>query len=225
MNVKKGKVCVITIALSHNDELKAFLSRMKKQTYKNVEIVYELGGTIVDAYRRALIKAKQTDAEYFLFTETDIVPQDTWVADMVALQPKKDEVIRGTEMPVGFSVASTIARREAYDGVDIDPQIKITVDTDLGMQLASKGRNLLTTPKVVYRNIGGEGSYVRFKRSFNFGRDYAVLNRRHKKPFFPFVKENILAPPISAMLRVAGALWGVAYYYLIYNLKKHNQKR
>src|SRR3970040_1550206 len=94
-NNARPKVSVISIALRAED-FTPLRQALARQTFQDFEFVGEIGGTIPEAWNRAIARAQ---GEILVFAETDVqLVNENWLEELVTHIPDERTIIKGLEV-------------------------------------------------------------------------------------------------------------------------------
>ncbi|MBN2203312.1 MAG: glycosyltransferase [Candidatus Aenigmarchaeota archaeon] len=138
------QVSVVTIARNERD-LRKLKEALKKQTFKDFELVYSTKKGIPQAMNDAISKAK---GEIIVITETDAMPMtNTWLEEMVNAvkkenrnDKKKRTLVRGIEVtPSTWDWSNFAAYANVMKENKLDESFPIAEDTELYARLRKRG--------------------------------------------------------------------------------------
>ncbi len=123
------KVSVISIALVE-DQLRPLRERLETQTFRDFEFVGEVGGTIPEAWNRAIQRAR---GEILVFIETDAIPvNERWLEDLVGNIPDERTIVKGLEVTGStWDMANLAAYRRVFEKIKFDQNFQWSEDTEL----------------------------------------------------------------------------------------------
>jgi GT2 family glycosyltransferase len=161
------RVSVISIALTP-EEFEPLLRQLTRQTFQDFEFVGEVGGTIPEAWNRAIDRAV---GELLVFTETDATPMDEhWLEQLVNSIPDEKTLIKGLEI-IGspWDLANIAAHRSVFEDARFDESFLWAEDTELFCRLKQQGYHLLrvnTAPVIHHQKLGSKRV---LRRAFRYG--------------------------------------------------------
>jgi GT2 family glycosyltransferase len=209
------RVSVISIALQ-SEEFEPLRLALSRQTFQDFEFVGEAGGTIPEAWNRAIDRAK---GDILVFTETDATPvNERWLEELIGSIPDKDTIVKGLEI-VGspWDLANLAAHRDVFSDARFDESFLWAEDTELFCRLKQKGYRLsrVDTAPVIHRHKIGSKRMTR--RAFRYGVYQARLHLMYGEEG---VEIAGVAHAGKTLLRACLTLVGIVAGYLIYGPKK-----
>jgi GT2 family glycosyltransferase len=218
-NMSHPKVSVVCIAV-HPEEFLAVKEYLKKQSYQDYEFIGEVGGTIPDAWDRAV---KRAVGDILVFTETDAKPvNERWLEELVSAITDNKTIIKGLEItgtPLDFS--NLAAPRSAFDDNEFDRRFKWAEDTELFSRLKLQGyrfRQIEAAP-VIHLRKNASKRYIR--RAFRYGLYWARLRHCYPEPVELANVATSGKALIAALLNMLGLLIGS----IIYLPERRHRKR
>jgi GT2 family glycosyltransferase len=204
-------VSVISIALAP-EEFEPLHQTLAQQTYRDFEFVGEVGGTIPEAWNRAIDRAQ---GEILVFTETDATPVDErWLEQLVNSVPDEKTVVKGLEI-VGspWDLANLAAHRDVFANARFDESFLWAEDTELFCRLKQQGYQLLrvdTAPVIHHQKLGSKRM---LRRAFRYGLYQARLRLMYDRDAVDIAGITYVG---STLLRACLNLAGLAAGYIVY---------
>jgi hypothetical protein len=213
------KVSVISIALKA-EEFEPLVNNLTHQTFQDYEFVGEAGGSIPEAWNRAIRRAR---GDILVFTETDAKPvNERWLEEMVTGLVDEKTILKGLEITSSsFDLTNLAAHRSAFENVRFDKRFKWSAETDLLSRLKAQGYRLVQLRKAPVMHFQKSYSKHYMRRSFYYGLYWARLRRRYSDPVDPAnvaLAGKILA---AALLNLLGLVIG----YFVYLPERFYRKR
>lgn len=212
VNNTNPKVSVISIAIKQ-EEFDVLLRILADQTYRNYEFIGEAGGTIPEAWNRAIARAR---GEVLVFTETDAVPVDEhWLEELVSSIPDERTVIKGLEVTgLPLDLSNMAAHRSVFEGQRFDESFRWSEDTELFCRLEKAGVQFVQIERapVIHLRKTTKKRYI--QRAFSYGLYWAKL--RHQYPGCEVEISGfgeIVKMLIKYALNLAGLLIGTIIYF------------
>ena len=122
------KVSVISIALSPK-EFEPLRRALVRQTFQDFEFVGEAGGTIPEAWNRAIARAK---GDVLVITETDATfVNERWLEELVGSIPDENTIVKGLEVTGSpWDLANLAAHRSVFADVRFDESLQAGLEAD-----------------------------------------------------------------------------------------------
>lgn len=206
------RVSVISIALQEKEfaPLRRVLAR---QTYRDFEFVGEAGGTIPEAWNRAIARAR---GEILVFTETDATPVDErWLEQLVSSVPDEKTIVKGLEVSGSpWDMANLAAHRSVFADARFDESFVWAEDTELFCRLKQRGYRLLRvdTAPVIHRHKLGSKRMTR--RAFRYGVYHARLRLMYGDNGVEIAGVGYAGVMLlRAVLNLVGLVWGYLLYW------------
>jgi len=179
-NNRVPKVSVISIAISA-DEFKPTIEQLKLQTYQDIEFIGEAGGSIPEAWNRAIQRAK---GEIIVFTETDArAINEYWLEEMVTGVSDPKTIVKGLEITsTSIRLSNLAVHREVMVNNPFTESFRWIADIELFSRLKEKGFHITEVPKAVIINLSKAHNQHAFKRAFLYGFYWGRLRRRFVDP-------------------------------------------
>jgi GT2 family glycosyltransferase len=203
-------VSVISIARSMQ-EFDPLIEVLNQQTYRDYEFVGEAGGSIPEAWNRAIRRAC---GEILIFTETDAHPvNEHWLEELVASAEDEHTIVKGLEVTQQtLDLANLAIHRSAFINFVFDEEYKWAEDMELFCRLKTNGYKILQIEKAPVVHLQKQGSKHAIRRAFRYGIYHSRLRHRYGNVMEigdPMIQLRLIA---MAGLKMAGFLVG----YLIY---------
>lgn len=212
------KVSIISIALSAS-EFESLQKMLKSQTFQDYEFIGEAGGSIPEAWNRAINRAR---GEILVFTETDATPvNERWLEELVNSIPDEKTVIKGLEVTGSpWDLANLAAHRSVFEQVQFDERFKWAEDTELFCRLKEAGYRLQRVDKAPVIHLSKAGSKRYIRRAFLYGLYWARLKHRYADPVDLNNIGNAGKMMLAALLNLIGLLLGYVIYWPERKLRK-----
>jgi hypothetical protein len=206
------KVSVISIALSAG-EFEPLRRTLAQQTFRDFEFVGQAGGTIPEAWNRAIDRAR---GEILVFTETDAAPvDDRWLEQLVNSVPDERTVVKGLEVTGSpWDLANLAAHRSVFAHARFDESFLWAEDTEFFCRLKRQGYRLLRvdTAPVIHRHKPGSRRMTR--RAFRYGVYQARLRLMYGDEGVEIAGvTHASLRLLRALLNLAGLAWGYLLYW------------
>jgi GT2 family glycosyltransferase len=204
-------VSVISIALS-NKEFDSLLSALSQQTFQDFEFIGEVGGTIPEAWNRAIQKAK---GDILVFTETDATPvNEYWLAELVNSVPDEKTIVKGLEITgVPWDLSNLACHKSVLEGVKFDLNFRWAEDTELFCRLRAGGYKLIRIDRAPVIHLQKLGKKRNIRRAFRYGMYHARLLHRYSNPIRIGNAATQMRIITMAGLKLLGFLFGYIYYF------------
>lgn len=207
-HIPQVSVIVIGRKATDFDEIKLHLSR---QRFRDFELIVEVGGSIPQAWNRAVQKARGT---YLVFTETDVRPlSEYWLEELVAQMNGADVVIKGLEV-VGtpWNLCNTIIKREAFEQVQFDESYRWAEDTDLFCRLSNLGYRFERRETAAVFHQFSHYTQKSLKRAFHYGMYWMRIRQRYRHPIERASIRQLLLQVCVPVMQILGMLAGALAY-------------
>jgi GT2 family glycosyltransferase len=186
---------------------------LSRQTFRDFEFVGEAGGTIPEAWNRAIARAR---GEILVFTETDASPVDErWLEQLVDSLPDENTIVKGLEISgAPWDMANLAAHRSVFADARFDESFLWAEDTELFCRLKQQGCRLLRvdTAPVIHRHKLGSKRMTR--RAFRYGVYMARLRLMYGNDGVEIADVgHASAMFLRALLNLAGLAWGYLLYW------------
>jgi GT2 family glycosyltransferase len=206
------KVSVISIAVSA-EGFEPLRRTLAQQTYRDFEFVGEAGGTIPEAWNRAIARAQ---GDILVFTETDATPVDErWLEELVNSVPDENTIVKGLEVTGSpWDMANLAAHRSVFAHARFDESFRWAEDTELFCRLRHQGYRLLQvdTAPVIHRHKVASKRMTR--RAFRYGLYHARLRLEYGSDTIDIAGVAYAAQMLlRACLNLAGIAMGYATYW------------
>jgi GT2 family glycosyltransferase len=211
------KVSVVLIARSEN-ELKDVLKDLKKQSYRNFEVIKVIGEMkIPEAWNEGIRKAR---GNIILFTESDVrLPKD-WVRKMINLVKKK-EFAMGSEVITtrrNFNMCCVGIKAKIAKKVLFDETFDTCEDTEWFERLKQMGFKIEREREPVVYHYKSIDPKKTFLRAFKNGKNHIRIWLKHDNPEMNF-KRIVFSRGFyitKEIIQLVGVVWGlIRYFYLI----------
>lgn len=207
---KEPAVSVICIARTR-EELEAKHTQLRSQTFKDFEFVGEAGGTIPEAWNRAIGRAR---GEILVFTETDASPvSDRWLNELVAAVPDERTLVKGLEVTaLPWDLSNLACHRQVFTGVKFDERFRWAEDSELFCRLRDKGyefEDVRVAPVVHLQKLYSKRL---IRRAFRYGMYQARLRHWYRDPVLVAGLDYAGKRLIAALLNLLGLAAGYVIY-------------
>jgi hypothetical protein len=205
------KVSVICISKTPS-ELDGKAAQLRGQTLQDFEFIGESGGTIPEAWNRAI---QRSTGEILVFTETDAQPiAPTWLEELVNAASDPAIIVKGLEVTgQPWDLSNLACHRLVLQDVRFDESFRWAEDTELFCRLKSMGYRLEQVPKAPVIHLRKSGSKRAYRRAFRYGVYQARLHYRYG----PDELASGLGAPAkllaASVLRILGLLLGYAAFW------------
>ncbi len=204
------RVSVICVGL-RPEEFEPVRLRLARQSFRDFEFVGEVGGTIPEAWNRAIGRAS---GEILVFSETDAEPvNEHWLEELVDSVPDDRTVVRGLEInSFPWNMSNLAVHRNLLAGTRFDERFRWAEDTELFCRLKQQGyqlRQVSAAPVVHPRN---PASRRRMQRAFRYGLYWARLRYWYDDPVELYSVSHASKVVLRALLNLLGLLVGYIVY-------------
>ncbi len=208
-NVPLVSVLIIARKKEECDEITAHLSR---QSLNDFEVITEVGGTIPQAWNRALARAK---GHFIVFTETDARPLDErWLEQLVASMDDEKTVIKGLEVNHSpWNLCNTIMKREALIERGFDESFLCAEDTELLSYLRCRGYRLEKRAIAPVIHAVRADSPKAVRRAFRYGINWMRIRHRYVDAVEPVPFDWLIRRLLIVILQTLGMFVGWAYSF------------
>ncbi|MFN8496843.1 MAG: hypothetical protein U0641_03235 [Anaerolineae bacterium] len=213
------RVSVICIALSPR-EFEPLQRKLAAQTWHDFEFVGEVGGTIPEAWNRAIARAQ---GDILVFTETDAVPvYNTWLEELVASVLDDKTIVKGLEITGStLDLANLACYRTAFTNASFDEEFRWAEDTELFCQWKTQGFRFIEIPRAPVIHPRKIANKRMIRRAFRYGVYNARLAHRYSDPVQLGEIGMQVRLILMGVLNLLGYLWG----WLIYWPEQQRQAR
>jgi hypothetical protein len=204
------RVSVLSIAI-HADEFEPLLRELEKQTFQNFEFIGEIGGTIPEAWNRAVQRAR---GEIIVFTETDARPVNQfWLEDLVSSVKDPMSIVKGLEVTsTPLDLSNLAAYRQAFVSNYFDETFRWAEDTELFSRMKEQGYQIIQLDKAPVIHLSKYKSKQYIRRSFLYGLYWARLRHRYANPVELANVKYALKQLFAALLNLAGMAIGTIIF-------------
>jgi hypothetical protein len=204
------KVSVVSIAL-HFKEFRPLIEQLSKQTYQDFEFIGEAGGSIPEAWNRAVKRAR---GEILVFTETDVSPvNEFWLKEMVDGVKDTKTIVKGLEVTSStFTLSNLAAHRKIFTDNPFDDSFNLLSDLELVSRLKSQMYHLISVEKAPVINLSQSHRRHFFRKAFQYGFEWGRLKSRYEEPV-EFIDMLCISNRLRASLnQLMGIILGVFLY-------------
>jgi GT2 family glycosyltransferase len=211
---------VIVIA-KERGECAGIEEALARQTYREFEIVTEIGGTIPEAWNRAVSRAR---GQFLVFTETDARPlHDDWLQQLLDAMTDDTAMVKGLEInETPWNLCNTIVRREALVGIAFDESFLCAEDTELFSRLQNLGYQLEKRPVAPVMHSFDPSTPKAMSRAFRYGVNWMRIRHRYRHPVEPVPFSWLFRRLMIAVLQIIGMLAG---WFLVFSEKKFRRSQ
>lgn len=207
---QKISVSVISIALSEKD-FEALKENLASQSFHDFEFIGEVGGTIPEAWNRAIRRAR---GEILVFTETDARPvNQDWLSELVENVQRTSTIVKGLEVTQApLDMSNLAGYRQAFLDNPFDENFKWAEDTELVCRLKNAGHTIVQLDCAPVIHLQKSRSRRHIRRAFRYGLYWARL--RYLYPGTPDVAglDEILKLLVKSVLNLLGYFAGLLVY-------------
>jgi GT2 family glycosyltransferase len=194
------KVSVI-VTVKDDKRLIDLIRALEKQTFKDFELlvadssekrIFNETTTLELKYfhtksmtiaESLMFLAKRAKAEIIAITESDCVPNERWLEDLVSEYEDEKTIIVGTQDIVSprveiISFASILVPKNAFK-IKMNKNLKVGEDTDWFMSLKENGFKFKKINKALV--VHYKDTVKRMFRSFEYAKSHAYIYVKHKK--------------------------------------------
>ncbi len=189
------KVSIVSIALKSED-FKPLLERLSLQSYQDYEFIGEVGGSIPEAWNKAIQRAH---GEILVFTETDARPvNELWLEEMVNAVSNPKIIVKGLEVTTSSLDLSNLAvHRKMFIDHSFDGSFQRVTDIELMCRLKEEGYHIIPITKAPIMNFPKAHNRHFFRRVFLYGFQWGRLKKRYIEPIempeMSFASNRLLA--------------------------------
>jgi GT2 family glycosyltransferase len=214
------KVSVISIARLPT-EFAPLREALSRQTFRDFEFVEEAGGTIPEAWNRAIARAQ---GEILVFTETDATPvNEHWLEELVNSIPDDRTIVKGLEITgAPWDLANLAAHRSVFADARFDESFLWAEDTELFCRLKRQGYKFIRVDKAPVIHRHKMGSKRALRRAFRYGVYQARLRLRYGDDG---VEVAGIGDAVKRLLGSFLNLIGIVMGYLLYLPRRLFRKR
>lgn len=181
LSKQKYKNFLVMIA---NDSKKPYLN--EKDFPKNLNYVfYHSPESIYSTFDKLNFLIDQVKSPYAAITESDCIPSDSWLSELIPAVRKEKKVLKGIEArPVGCCTANLVFPSPIGKKIKFDTSIPIVADFEWGMNLEKQGHKIkfLNDKGLVYHNL--VTGKARFNRIIPCAKDDVAMAFKYKSPGF-----------------------------------------
>jgi hypothetical protein len=155
------------------EKLKELLGR---QTFKDFEIVVTHDPTIPDGWNSAMDKAK---GDILVFVETDCVPTDNWLEQLVG-EVEDNTLVRGLEVvPTALHMNNVAITRKTLGNLRLDRSYWPSDDGEFFIRLLDRGVPLKEALNAMVFHHRKVTLRRRLGRSFSYGEKWSKIYHRY----------------------------------------------
>ena len=204
-------VSVVVIAKKREDlaDIQLHLSR---QRFRNFEVVFGVGGSIPEAWNRAI---RKTRGRYIVFTETDVRPlSEHWLEELVHEMVEHDDgLVKGLEV-VGtpWNLCNTIIKREIFEKLAFDETFCWAEDTELFSRMTQLGYSVRRVERAAVFHSFDPHTSQALRRAFAYGMNWMRIRHRYTKPIEVALIRDWARRCLISFLQLLGLLAGYVRY-------------
>ncbi len=204
-------VSVISIALSP-EEFDPVRQTLSRQTFQDFEFIGEVGGTIPEAWNRAIDRAR---GDILVFTETDATPvNERWLEELVNSVSDEKTIVKGLEITgTPWDMSNLACHRSALNGARFDESFRWAEDTELFCRLKSEGYRLMQLDKAPVIHLHKLGRKRMIRRAFRYGLYHARLQQRYSNPVDISDALDYAKILLMAAMNLVGFILGTIIYW------------
>jgi glycosyltransferase involved in cell wall biosynthesis len=155
------------------DKLKELLRR---QTFKDFEIVVTHDPTIPDGWNSAMDKAK---GDILVFVETDCVPTDNWLEQLIG-EVEDNRLVRGLEVvPTALHMNNVAITRTTLGDLKLDRSFWPSDDGEFFIRLFDNGVSLKEAVNAMVFHYREVRLRRRLGRAFSYGQKWSRIYHRY----------------------------------------------
>jgi GT2 family glycosyltransferase len=214
----KPKVSVVSIALK-SEEFQPLIDGLKRQTFQDYEFVGEAGGTIPEAWNRAIRRA---NGDIVVLTETDARPvNERWLEEMVTSLKDEKTFVKGLEVNfINWDLSNLAIHRRALLDNQFDESFHCVTDIEFLCRLKSKGFHLIKLHKSPVLHLKKSYSRRFLRYAFQYGLYWARLHYLYTDP----INLSNVAQAGKTLAASFLNLLGLVIGYIIYLPERHHRK-
>ena len=214
------RISVVVIA-REREECAGIERALARQSYRDFEIVTEIGGTIPEAWNRAISRAR---GQFLIFTETDARPlDDDWLQQLLDEMTGDAAMVKGLEInQTPWNLCNTIVRREVFDGIEFDESFLCAEDTELFSRLQSQGFRLEKKPVAPVMHSFDPSSPKALSRAFRYGVNWMRIRHRYREPVEPVPFSWLFRRLMITILQILGMIAG---WFLVFSERSLRRSR
>lgn len=185
---------------------------LKQQTYQDFEFIGEAGGSIPEAWNRAIARAQ---GEILVFTETDARPvNEHWLEELVNSVTDEKTIVKGLEVTGSpWDMANLAAHRSVFQNIQFDEKYKWAEDTEVFCRLKEAGYKLQRADLAPVIHLSKAGSKRYIRRSFLYGLYWSRLRHRYAEPIELANIKQAGKMLLAATLNILGSAIGWMIYW------------
>lgn len=204
------RVSIITICKKDAD-ISAFIDTINRQTFRDFELIVANDEKIPDAWNSAIDRAQ---GQVLVFTETDCVPTNTWLEELVS-EVEEGKIVRGIEViPAPLDPGNIAITRSTLNGNRFDRRFLPADDTEWFARLMSQGIELKQIQKAITFHNKRRQVARSLKWAFLYGENWSRIYQRYGAVYRSWhhtVGHNTIVI-IEDMLHWLGAIYGLIRY-------------
>jgi len=215
---QKISVSVISIALSEKD-FEALKDNLASQSFRDFEFIGEVGGTIPEAWNRAIRRAR---GEILVFTETDAQPVNQhWLAELVEQVQRTSAIVKGLEVTQApLDMSNLAGYRQTFLDNPFDEKFLWAEDTELVCRIKNEGHAIIQLDCAPVIHLQKSRSRRHIRRAFRYGLYWARLRYLYPGTHDVAGLDEILKMLVKSVLNILGYFAGLLIY-LPKRLKKN----
>ena len=172
--MKTPKVSIIIPCMKDSNHLKRIIPQIKKQTYRNFEIIIMDGDEPVAEKRNK--GAERAKGDWLIFIDDDTSIPSNWLQEFME-NKKKNAIIGGSVsvMELGntdtcIETCNVLLHKNVMEKIKFDKSFKRAAqeDYDWCLNAKSNGFDLIRIPNACLYHMKGGSSWYRLKKHFYF---------------------------------------------------------
>jgi glycosyltransferase involved in cell wall biosynthesis len=158
------------------EDATALKEALERQTFRDFELILTHDTTIPDGWNSAIDKAR---GEILVFVETDCVPTDNWLEQLVG-EVEDNALVRGLEIvPTALHMNNVAMTRKTLGNLKLDRSFWPSDDGEFFIRLLDRGvcfKEALNAMAFHYRKVRVSR---RLRRSFLYGEKWSRIYHRY----------------------------------------------
>jgi hypothetical protein len=204
------RVSIISIALLESDFI-PLLQLLKKQSFQDFEFIGETGGSIPEAWNRAL---KRAAGEIIVFTETDARPiYENWLEELVNNIKDEKTIVKGLEVTsTPLDLSNLAAYQKTFVDNKFDDKYRWAEDTELFCRLKQQGFQFVQLDQAPVIHLQKFVNKKMIRRAFLYGIYYARIRSQYSERVDVAGFKELVKALIKSILNLSGFLTGSIIY-------------